>query len=340
MIVAIGDWREVGIDERERYHRYLCSREWSVLKEQVKKRSGGICERCRFHRSNAVHHLTYIRKYREQLEDLQDICNPCHEFTHGKRARDPIFDAPPKIGGLAIESVYLAGKFNRVKDWRAEIMPRWKAGTGAGSDAFPATVPHPDGVREMKYAGPFWRDLGHGTGGKGPHLQADTDVNGHGYGPYRVEDPAEVVGACLAGIGKSDLFFAWIDSREAWGTVAEIGFAHACHDLITVVAMPRDDRELWFPCRMASRFIIASNAGEAWRWLWENPEKTLHLETVESLYDDEEPAYVSESCASCGSAMPEGWCGRWCSGCAPDFGCCGDCGGDRRHGYCMECGSS
>lgn len=343
MMIATGDWREAGIDERERYHRYLCSREWSVLKGQVKNRSGGICERCRHNRSDAVHHLTYLRKYQERIEDLQDICNPCHEFTHGKRARDPIMDATPKIGGVEIRLVYLAGKFHRDRDWRSQIMPRWKAGKGDGSDAFPGKVPHPDGIREMSYAGPHWRDLGHGAGGKGPHLRADTDLSGHGCGPYQIEDPFEVVHDCLVKIATCDLFFAWVDSREAWGTVAEIGFARAFAEsgkLIVVVAMPRHDRELWFPSRMASRFIVASSAGEAWEWLWANPDSSYHLETVgddggEELDDDDEE--VAGPCASCGTVMPEGWGGTYCSGCAPDFGCCGDCGGDRRHGYCMEC---
>lgn len=86
-----GTWTtEADIPEKERYQRYLCSREWAVLKEQVKKRSGGVCERCRLVESAAVHHLTYARKYQEELEDLQDICEPCHQFTHGKSDDDPI----------------------------------------------------------------------------------------------------------------------------------------------------------------------------------------------------------------------------------------------------------
>lgn len=60
----------ISMPEKERYQQYLCSREWAVLKEQVHKRSGGICERCGFHPLDRVHHLTYARKYKERLEDL------------------------------------------------------------------------------------------------------------------------------------------------------------------------------------------------------------------------------------------------------------------------------
>jgi hypothetical protein len=41
-----------------------------------------------------VHHLTYARKYAEELEDLSGWCKHCHEFTHGKALWDPREDQP------------------------------------------------------------------------------------------------------------------------------------------------------------------------------------------------------------------------------------------------------
>lgn len=81
-------WQDIS-DDREKYNAYLCSREWSVLREKVRERCRGKCERCRVMPMDAVHHLTYERKYHELLEDLQAICSPCHEFTHGKSQSDP-----------------------------------------------------------------------------------------------------------------------------------------------------------------------------------------------------------------------------------------------------------
>jgi hypothetical protein len=81
-------WEDID-DEREKYQAYLCSREWSVLKNAVHDRAGGQCERCFTRPIQAVHHLTYARKYREDLRDLQGICNGCHEFIHGKSDVDP-----------------------------------------------------------------------------------------------------------------------------------------------------------------------------------------------------------------------------------------------------------
>jgi hypothetical protein len=78
--------------EKERYQKYLCSREWSEKKEAVRSRSKGFCERCFINPMDACHHLTYARKYNEDLADLQAICTQCHEYTHGKRnddIRDP-----------------------------------------------------------------------------------------------------------------------------------------------------------------------------------------------------------------------------------------------------------
>jgi 5-methylcytosine-specific restriction endonuclease McrA len=66
------DWRTIA-DDKEKYQAYLCSREWAEKREAVRKRAGGKCERCSTLPMDAVHHLTYVRKYNEDLEDLQAI---------------------------------------------------------------------------------------------------------------------------------------------------------------------------------------------------------------------------------------------------------------------------
>lgn len=83
------DWQTCA-DEREKYQLYLCSREWAEKRNAVRKRCGGICERCFIHPMYAVHHLTYARKYAELTEDLQGLCTFCHEFTHGHGDHDPL----------------------------------------------------------------------------------------------------------------------------------------------------------------------------------------------------------------------------------------------------------
>jgi hypothetical protein len=94
------DWRSI-TDEKEKYAAYLCSREWAEKREAVRERAENHCERCLIGPMEACHHLTYLRKYDEQLEDLQAICNGCHEFTHGKANDDPA-DAMVKTQEMAI----------------------------------------------------------------------------------------------------------------------------------------------------------------------------------------------------------------------------------------------
>jgi hypothetical protein len=83
------DWKDIEADTKEKYGLYLASREWSVLKRAVHDRAGGKCERCKVNPIDAVHHLTYVRKYDELLEDLQATCDECHRFVHGHSDEDP-----------------------------------------------------------------------------------------------------------------------------------------------------------------------------------------------------------------------------------------------------------
>lgn len=82
-------WKELP-DSAEKYQAYLCSPEWGRLRALVAERSGGTCERCRVNPAAAVHHLTYRRKYHEDLEDLIHECEGCHRYSHGLSDQDPI----------------------------------------------------------------------------------------------------------------------------------------------------------------------------------------------------------------------------------------------------------
>src|SRR5262249_12664569 len=78
----------------EKRYAYLASREWGLLREAIKERSGGICERCHKNWGTAVHHLTYARLYCERLEDLIHLCDECHDFHHGRSNFDPAAPTP------------------------------------------------------------------------------------------------------------------------------------------------------------------------------------------------------------------------------------------------------
>jgi len=74
---------------RVAYKAYLASREWAMLKEQVRKRSAGFCERCITAPYQETHHLTYERTGSERLEDLLAVCSPCHAYLSAKSNVDP-----------------------------------------------------------------------------------------------------------------------------------------------------------------------------------------------------------------------------------------------------------
>ncbi len=304
-----------GDSEKERYQRYLCSREWGLLREQVRDRCGGVCERCRKAPMSHVHHLTYVRKYNERLDDLRGLCAPCHEFTHGKSNEDPLANATPTIRGVEINSVYLAGRISGGHgDWRGEIVPGWQVGGGAtwwnalgcsgkwaagrcdddglGDEDCVAVLP--DG-RKISYLGPYWLDIwgGHG-GGVGPHARGVETGNPDKGEPdsATLHDPRQVVAESAVNIRAADLVFAWLDSPLAIGTIAEIGCAYGFADPFrrVVVACPRLERDLWFPCAMADRLIIADSAGAAWEELWNDPDRSLVLGGVMDEYHRSQPS--------------------------------------------------
>jgi hypothetical protein len=72
------------------YRQYLASREWGVLRRQVKERAKGLCERCHTRPMKDTHHLTYQRLGSERLEDLLGVCRGCHSFLGGYSDQDPM----------------------------------------------------------------------------------------------------------------------------------------------------------------------------------------------------------------------------------------------------------
>lgn len=99
------------------YHEYLASREWAILKNAVRERSGGVCERCGLAPHTQTHHLTYERLGNERLEDLQGVCRGCHEFLSAKSSFDPA-RLVPEGDGSALERFthYAAGVKLKVAD--------------------------------------------------------------------------------------------------------------------------------------------------------------------------------------------------------------------------------
>ncbi len=140
--------------------------------------------------------------------------------------------------------IYLAGKISR-EDWRGGILP--EANPGGMStwdwptlrrDGWPVDTAAIFGTHD--YVGPwFMCGSGHGFG-HGPNTHGAGDNGG---GQYR----ADVIDLCRRAIASADLVFVWIDSLDAFGTIAEIGYATAA-GVAVAIGYPDgfDDSDLWF----------------------------------------------------------------------------------------------
>lgn len=112
------------------YHRYLASREWALLREQVRERSGNTCEHCFVAPQQAVHHLTYERKGHELLTDLMAICNPCHAFVSGKSKANPLADYAAVTPAFAVSHV----------TWKRHLIVPYRVPDGVSSAIVNAVV--------------------------------------------------------------------------------------------------------------------------------------------------------------------------------------------------------
>lgn len=293
-------WKKMP-EGKEKYSAYLCSREWSVLKEAVKARSGGVCERCEASPMDHVHHLTYERKYAERLEDLQACCRQCHDFIHAKSDHDPTENRPIVLpwGGESIKSFYLAGKITGTT-WRDAIVPGWSQENHHGNAFWQAffeyehcsrwaTVPN---VRSecgvhLHYTGPWWKDT---RGCCGGHGNAVDSTHPHGYFldsgvlddfdrfafmPDSSDHDAarvEVSHAVQFAIEHADLVFAWIDGPDCYGTILEIGYARALQKAVVVAmsdkfASTRAAHEMWLATKWG--YYLEDKSPElAWRQFW------------------------------------------------------------------------
>jgi 5-methylcytosine-specific restriction endonuclease McrA len=64
---------------------YLRTPHWDLVRSAAFKRDRGCCADCGVSIKDEpleVHHITYIRKGRENLEDLMTLCRQCHQEHH------------------------------------------------------------------------------------------------------------------------------------------------------------------------------------------------------------------------------------------------------------------
>lgn len=65
------------------YQEYIVSEKWFYKREEVFKRKGKKCQKCKSTERLHVHHATYINLGKEDVDkDLFVLCYKCHELYH------------------------------------------------------------------------------------------------------------------------------------------------------------------------------------------------------------------------------------------------------------------
>lgn len=75
---------------QRRRKAYMESPEWREVRERKFRQVGRACENCGSVEHLQVHHLTYANLYRENLCDLQVLCDSCHRDAHNLPSRPPM----------------------------------------------------------------------------------------------------------------------------------------------------------------------------------------------------------------------------------------------------------
>ena len=129
--------------------------------------------------------------------------------------------------------VYFAGKVGK-GDWRHALVPDLRDSMGA--------IGTPIRCDQFVYCGPFFIACDHGCA-HGPGT--------HGVGPNCIGETSPprwlVPSLCFRWLRRADLVFAWIDDPTCYGTLTEIGWAHALGKPVYVgFATEELAREMWF----------------------------------------------------------------------------------------------
>ena len=71
--------------KRLSHNDYLNTQHWELARSAVLKRDENRCADCGISNEKKpleVHHITYIRRGKEHLDDLMTLCQDCHQERH------------------------------------------------------------------------------------------------------------------------------------------------------------------------------------------------------------------------------------------------------------------
>lgn len=173
---------------------------------------------------------------------------------------------------MSLPKIYLAGKI-RKNCWRHRIVRNLRGQAADGQNPY---VPLPewpilhgvvlDGLGD--YVGPYFLSCDHGCAHAGPGSHALTDATGdkhYSAGCISSADGLDLESArstavrlCREAVSKADVVFAYIEEPSAYGTLVEIGWAHALDKKVWTCFGPgawHDD--FWFTAECAEQVRYA-----------------------------------------------------------------------------------
>jgi 5-methylcytosine-specific restriction endonuclease McrA len=81
-LIRRSKFKAIGTTKRKQdYQDYLASEEWQEKRREILTRDRFKCRHCG-NDATEVHHLTYVRIFREELDDLVSVCRNCHQDIH------------------------------------------------------------------------------------------------------------------------------------------------------------------------------------------------------------------------------------------------------------------
>ncbi|MBD3922983.1 nucleoside 2-deoxyribosyltransferase [Paenibacillus sp. PR3] len=159
--------------------------------------------------------------------------------------------------------VYMAGKIGK-NDWRHRIFKDLRN----ANNGFVMKM-----VDGFQYCGPYFIKCDHGcyhgdnTHGRGLNTSiCESGIDEYNGYEASKQNSYNVVTKCTNWIQAASVVFAWIDRPDAYGTIAEIGYAVALGKPVFVAVSNELAcvNDLWFPCRLADVSINSNSAEEAW----------------------------------------------------------------------------
>ncbi len=88
-------WEHSRDGYRAAYRAYCKSPEYRRFRAQLRKVTGGVCQRCGAKRREMhIHHLHYLTVGKERLHDVRYLCKPCHDAVGEPGNREVIPPCP------------------------------------------------------------------------------------------------------------------------------------------------------------------------------------------------------------------------------------------------------